>query len=133
MNGHYPETFKDVVADPLDRPGKAEERQALSESVFGHRGRRLRHVRKSTLMNLGGPVPVHRRWTGARRKPSDASTGNSDHAILAMKRVTTVERRDVAEKRKWPMRKSEPNSESGNSPGPSAGEEHDPQFPGEPQ
>lgn len=94
MNGQYPETFKVVVADPLDRPGKAEERQANgSESVFGHRGLRLRHVRKSTFMNLGGPVPVHRRWTVAWRKPCDASTGNSDHAILAMKRVMTVERR----------------------------------------
>ena len=38
-------------------------------------------------------MPVHRRRTAVRRKPDYASTGNSDHAILVMKRVTTVERR----------------------------------------
>ena len=38
-------------------------------------------------------MPVHRKWTVARRKPCCASTGNSDHVILAMKRVMTVERR----------------------------------------
>ena len=93
MNGLHPETEKVVVADPLDSTGKAEERWALGESVFGHRGRRLRHVRKSTFMNLGGPVPVHRMWTIAQRKLGYASTGNSDHTVLAMKRVMTVERR----------------------------------------
>ena len=91
--GIHAETIKVVVADPLHRAGKAEERRTLSESVFGHRGRRLRHVRKSTFTNLGGPVPVHRMWTTVKRKPRGASTGNSDHTILATKRVMTVERR----------------------------------------
>ena len=38
-------------------------------------------------------MPVHRMWTITRRKPGDASTGNSDHVILAMRRVMTAERR----------------------------------------
>jgi hypothetical protein len=38
-------------------------------------------------------MPVHRMWTISQRKLRCASTGNSDHAILAMKRVMTVERR----------------------------------------
>src|ERR1700686_1785927 len=53
--GFTPKQIKVVVADPLDSTGKAEERRALCESVFGHRGRWLRHVRKSTFMNLGDP------------------------------------------------------------------------------
>ena len=32
MNGLHLERFKVVVADPLDRPGKAEERQALKRA-----------------------------------------------------------------------------------------------------
>ena len=56
--GFTPKAFKVVVADPLDRTGKAEERRALCESVFGHRGRRLRHVGKSRFMNLGGPASL---------------------------------------------------------------------------
>jgi hypothetical protein len=54
--GIHPEREKVVAADPLDSAGKAEERQALSEPVLGHRGRWLRHVRKSTFMNLGDPL-----------------------------------------------------------------------------
>ena len=38
-------------------------------------------------------MPVYRMWTIARRKPGDASTGNSDHVIVVTKRVMTVERR----------------------------------------
>ena len=47
----------------------------------------------NTTLLTSAPVPVHRRWTVARRKPGYASTGNSDHVILAVKRVMTVERR----------------------------------------
>jgi hypothetical protein len=44
-----------VVADAIGRSWKAKERQAICELVLSHRGRRLRHVSKSTFINLRGP------------------------------------------------------------------------------
>ena len=38
-------------------------------------------------------MPVHRKWTVARRKSGYASSGKSDHVIVARNRVTTGERR----------------------------------------
>ena len=94
MNGHYPETFEDVVADPLDRPGKAEERQALKRVCLRPPGAQAPACSQEHVHELGrSRARPQGRWTVARRKPCDASTWNSDHAILAMKRVTTVERR----------------------------------------
>ena len=75
------------------RRGRRKRDRRYGESVLGHRGRRLRHVGESTFVNLGGPVPVHKKWTTVGRKPQRESTGNSDHAIVAMRRVMTAEQR----------------------------------------
>jgi len=45
-----------LLLPPLDSTGNAEERRARCESVFGHRGRGLRHVGKSRFMNWGDPA-----------------------------------------------------------------------------
>jgi hypothetical protein len=73
----HPETEKVVVADPWDSAGKAEERQALSEPVLGHRGRGFRHVRKSTFMNLGDPCVC----------PHDVDSGAAQAARLERREV----------------------------------------------
>ena len=53
--GIHPERFEVVVADPMDKAGKAEEGQAVRRACPRPPGRWLRHVRKSTFTNLGDP------------------------------------------------------------------------------
>jgi hypothetical protein len=55
--------------------------------------RRTIHVSCACPKTWEIPVLVYRRWTVTRRKPRYASAGKSDHAILAVNRVMTGERR----------------------------------------
>jgi hypothetical protein len=50
-----PESKYVVAADLMGSAGKAEERGTFCEFLLSNRGRRLRHVHKSTFINLGGP------------------------------------------------------------------------------
>ena len=95
MNGHpTPKRFEVVVADPLDRTGKAEERQALKRACPRPPGALAPACSQELVHELGrSRVLVRRRWTVERRKPRYRSTGKSDHAIGAVNRVMTGEQR----------------------------------------